>query len=273
MSRLGARAHRRDHRRLRDFARAGGCGGRRVQSRDERLPIGLAAFCALTRGEQLLDSVDHFMDKRGGAGAAASAGVPGPVSAHLVRRLVGDGQLGQGIAPHPAPPKATGTPRRDRCRRIPARCIASSRNGLPAGLDHQPRPLLRPRPQRARRQQRHQGRLQQRGLAGPRLPATSRIPVRRSRCTSPPASSSARRKPACPAPERHQLQIRQNLSHAGRPPGARPSDARTTSPRRAVSMSRPGRATRAAATNKARAARPGRARRPAASRRPCGPCG
>ena len=86
------------------------------------------------------------------------------------------------------------------------------------GPDHPPRPPLRPRAQRAGRQPRHQPRLQQRGLAGPRLPGHQQDP-RPVQPPGQPPDQLARQLSApvenrrVPLPERHQPQIRAPRPH------------------------------------------------------------
>ena len=134
---------------------------------------GSADVGILSRGEQLLELVDHQDQarRRGGRGLGWPAR-PG------TRTAAGDGsdrELGQ----------RRRLTRRGRQRpvhrhRVRGRQLGQLRRQLPQRAtgrpDHPPRPPLRPRAQRARRQPRHQPRLQQRGLACTRLPGHQQDP-------------------------------------------------------------------------------------------------
>jgi hypothetical protein len=219
-------------RRPRKSARTGRTAGRRVQRRDERLPLRPAGRPPRPRpSEQLLKLVHHQDQARRpcGFGIARHA-------RPAVRTSAGGG-------PDRQFDQHRGLIRRRRQRpvhrnRIRTRHLRQLRRQLPQragrGPDHPLRPPPRPRPQRTRRQPRHQPGPQQRRLAHPRLPGHQQDP----RPVQPPgkplyqlpsqrtATIENRRVPLL---KRHQPQIRASRPYqaAARRPAASSSSPPT----------------------------------------------
>ena len=165
--------HRGDHQRLRDLVRAGRDGGRRVQRRDERplpCPFGVRV---LGCGEQLLELVDHQDQARRDGGRSIGRltrfGVRTAAGGRSDRQLDQHRRLTRRRRQRPVHRHRIGARHRGQLhRQFPQRTASRP--------DHPPRPPLRPRAQGTGRQPRHQPRLQQRGLPGPRLPGHQQDP-------------------------------------------------------------------------------------------------